>query len=248
MKGERMKYEDAVKIAEDFCAKSEFRKNLAAPRYDHRCVYATNGIVAVRIAVDHDGWLTGDEIERKAKRDKFPFERIDCLLNGGEVLKAGMFDAGRIEEIAKDFLGELVEWRIREASIRDRERIDAEVECPHCRKSFYVEGGQVVDEKHFEVDNDDFEYRVAVKFGEEWDLFNFAWLRTLFLVCGEDCRVEVLPEHRRSDERGASVRMGSRDGQIDAIIIGCRRPAIAGAEPKKYGARDVLEILNEAAV
>ena len=243
-----MKYEEAVRIAKDFCAKSEFRKNFAAPRYDHGCVYATNGIVAVRIAVDYGEQAAGDEAERKAKRDKFPFERIDCLLNGGEVLKTGMFDAGRIEEIAKDFAGELAEWRIREASIRGRERIDAEVECPHCKKSFYVEGGQVVDEKHFDVDDDDFEYLVAVKFGDEWDLFNFARLRTVFLACGEDCRVEVLPERINRDARGASVRMGSRDGQIDAIVIGCRRPAIGGAEPKKYGARDVLKILNEAAV
>lgn len=244
-----MKYEDAVRIAKDFCATSELRKNLAAPRYDHGFVYASNGTVAVRIAVDHDEWTMGDEAERAAGLGKFPFERIDSLLNGGKVLAAGKFDAGRIEEIAKAFAAQLGEWRVREARIRDRERIEAEVVCPHCGETFYVEGGHVVDAKHFDVDDGNFDYRVAVKFGEgdDWDLFAFAKLLATIQACGAECEVEVLPERRESDVRASFVRMRSLDGEIHAIVIGLTRPALRVADAFGYGARDMLAISAAAA-
>jgi hypothetical protein len=257
-----MRYEEAVKIAEGFCSKT--RSALTAPRYRGGRVYASNGYVAVRIAIDRADQPRAEEVERASGLGEFVFDKIDEVidgkgvvasggfdaerdeeLDGKGVVASGGFDAERVKEIEEEYADELVEWRTSEAIRLDRLRMDSTVECPHCNETLYIVDGEVVDEKHFEVDNDDFEYRVAVKYGGEWDLFNFGKIIAMHRACGEGCRIEVWRRRiKGGDLRGAELRARSRDGEVEVMLLGLLRPTFSGVEPSTYGADHSIQLME----
>lgn len=232
-----LSYTEAYKIAIPFCSAS--REILRTPAYNGGGLYASNGRMAVRMDVGVCDVTEGHE--------KFPFAVIDEIFDSDEnIAKRGAFDPVEVDELAKQYFAELAEWRVREAGIVRREREESMIECPHCGKTFHMVAGDVVSEATFQVDDANFDFVVAVDYGEEWDLFNFRMLLNLVRNCGEDAIVDVISCANwmkcGRDSRAAVLRVATQDRSIETALIGMSRPAYGFAHPEFYSSRGRLVV------